>query len=70
MSIVLENYVNCQDAAAIIGCTDAHVRRMLIDGKLRGKKVSPSAWMIERKDAERIRDDVPPTGRPRSGSGD
>ena len=62
---MLENYLNTQQAAVVIGCTDAHIRRMLIDGTIHGKKVSERTWMIPRKEAERIRDDEPPTGRPR-----
>jgi hypothetical protein len=68
MSTVLENFLNTREAAAVIGCTDAHVRRMLLDGTLTGKKVSARSWMIRRRDAERIRDEPAATGRPRKNS--
>lgn len=69
MSTVLENYLNTQEAADVIGCTDGYVRRLLLDGKITGKKVTARSWVIPRKEAERVRDDLPPTGRPRSGPG-
>lgn len=62
---MLENYLNTEQAAAIIGCSDAHVRRMLIEGTLLGKKVSERSWMIPKAEAEKMAATVPATGRPR-----
>jgi len=62
---VLENYLNTSEAANVIGCTDAHVRRMLIEGTMKGKKVSGRSWMVPRKEAERVAARQAPTGRPR-----
>jgi hypothetical protein len=68
-TMALENYVNVQEAAAIIGCTDGRVRQMLLDGKMIGVKANERAWMIDKTEAERIRDVEHGTGRPRSDGG-
>jgi len=67
--MTIEHYVNVQEAAAIIGCTDGRVRQMLLDGLMTGLKANERAWLIDKAEAERIRDIEHKTGRPRSDSG-
>jgi len=62
---VLENYLNTTQAAELIGCSDAHVRYMLIHGQMKGKKVSGRTWLVERREAERLAKVEHATGRPR-----
>lgn len=62
---MLDNWLNTEQAAGVIGCSDAHVRRMLILGTLKGKKVSGRTWMIPKREAEKMATTKPPTGRPR-----
>lgn len=63
---MLGEYLNTQEAAEVIGVTDGNVRQMLRDGRIKGKKLGPRAWAIPRKEAIRVRDNPPATGRPRS----
>jgi|LakMenEpi03Aug12_release.lakeMendotaPanAssembly.Ray.scaffolds.fasta_scaffold71624_2 excisionase family DNA binding protein len=53
------------EAANLIGCTVGYVRRLLIEGKLRGQKFGVRVWMVDRDSALEYRDYVPTTGRPR-----
>lgn len=62
---MLENYLNTKQAAEVIGCTDANVRRMLLDGRLKGKKVSARGWMVPRAEAEKAAKNPSFVGRPR-----
>lgn len=61
----IENYLTASEAAALIGCSSARVRQLIQQGVLSGKKLSPRMWLVERKDAEKIRDLPYTTGRPR-----
>lgn len=58
-------FVSVAEAAAIIGCTAAHVRRLLIDGTLAGQKLNERAWAVEKKSAERYARTPQTFGRPR-----
>lgn len=62
---MLENYLNTAQAADVIGCSDAHVRHMLIHGLMKGKKVSGRTWLVERKEAEKVASIDHQLGRPR-----
>jgi len=62
---VLEDYLNTAQAADVIGCSDAHVRYMLINKLMKGKKVSGRTWMVHRREAEKIAGTEHTVGRPR-----
>ncbi len=46
-------YVNCQQAAAILGVTDGRIRQLLRAGELVGLKVNERAWLIEKRHIEK-----------------
>jgi hypothetical protein len=63
--------VSVTDAAIIIGCTTGRVRQLLIEGELRGKKLSDresSPWLVSKVDAEKMAKKPAATGRPRKNS--
>lgn len=49
----VQDFVNVQEAAAIIGCTDGRIRQMLLDGTMQGVKANERAWLIPRKIVDR-----------------
>lgn len=61
------DYLNVKDAAKLIGCTEGRVRQLLIADQIRGEKINSRAWLVEKKDAERVRDIAPRGGMPRIG---
>jgi len=63
----IDQFVTVAEAAEIIGCSDAHVRYMLIRGSLPGRKFSNS-WMILREDAVKMGSVEHVRGRPRKHS--
>lgn len=63
-------FVNVQEAAEIIGCTDGRVRQLLQVGEIDGIKANRRAWLIRRSEAERVRDIEHTTGRPRKQNSD
>jgi hypothetical protein len=67
-TVAVEDFVNVQEAAAIIGCTPAYVRQLLIAKDLKGIKANARAWLIRREDAEALTVRVNPVGRPRISS--
>lgn len=64
-TVAVEDFVNVQEAAKIIGCTPAYVRQLLIAGGLHGIKANERAWLIRREDAEALTDRAKTVGRPR-----
>lgn len=67
MSMAIEiSLLTVTEAAQLIGCTEGYVRRLLIEGKLKGRKFGQKVWMVERDAADEFRDALPSTGRPRS----
>lgn len=63
--------VSVTDAASIIGCTTGRVRQLLLDGEIRGKKLSQSEnspWLVSKVDAEKLAKNPASTGRPRKNS--
>lgn len=63
--------VSVTDAAAIIGCTTGRVRQLLIEGEIRGRKLSEqdnAPWLVSKTDAEKMAKKPAPTGRPRKNS--
>lgn len=55
-TVEISEYCDVNEAARIIGCTDARVRQMLIAKELAGRKFYGRAWIVEIRDAERVRD--------------
>ena len=70
MSTAMLNFefVTTQEAAEIIGVTDARVRQLRLSGDLRAIKIDNRTWMIPRNEAEKMAANRPKVGRPR-GSG-
>ena len=64
---MLEQFLNTEQAAEVIGCSDAHVRYMLANGLMKGKKVSGRTWMVHRNEAAKIAQVQHRVGRPRRG---
>lgn len=63
--------ISVTDAATIIGCTSGRVRQLLIDGEIRGKKLSDAEnapWLVAKVDAEKLAKKPASTGRPRKNS--
>ncbi len=58
------NLLNVGEAAVVIGVTTGRVRQMLLDGTLKGIKANRRAWLVPKKEAEKLRDNRPPKGRP------
>jgi excisionase family DNA binding protein len=65
---MLENkWITITEAAAIIGCSTAHLRFLAISEKIKSTKVGPRLWLIDKKAAEKMAKTPAKTGRPRSG---
>ena len=64
-----EKFISVSKAAEIIGVTEGRIRQLLAietsDGGLDGFKINERAWVIPRREAERIRDNPFEIGRPR-----
>jgi len=42
-----------KEAASLAGVSDAHIRRLLIAGKLKGRKLGGWVWLVPRREVER-----------------
>jgi excisionase family DNA binding protein len=49
-----DEILNTAQAAALIGISPAHLRRLLVAGKVRGVKFGQRNWMIARADLEGV----------------
>lgn len=52
------------EAAELIGISAAHVRKLLRDGELVGRKLGPRVWIVSRKSALAFSRNRPKLGRP------
>lgn len=59
-------FIAVNQAAKLIGVTVGRIRQMLLSGELEGFKPNERAWLIPRKEVERILKNPPQVGRPRS----
>jgi hypothetical protein len=41
-------WINVDEAVRIAGCSEAYIRRLLGDGRLKGWKLGQRAWMADR----------------------
>ena len=46
-------FITSMEAAGIIGVTQDHVRRLILEGKIKAQKLGPN-WVINRKDLKGI----------------
>lgn len=56
--------ISVGEAAELIGVSAAHVRKLLRDGDLVGRKISPRIWLVSRKSALAFSRNRPKLGRP------
>lgn len=63
----LNELLNVEEAAEVIGVTTGRVRQMLRDGEMRGKKANERAWMVDKSEVDRVAAEEKKTGRPRGG---
>jgi len=50
----IDKFMNVNEAAEVLGCTNARVRQLLISGEMRGKKANGRAWLIPIKEVNRV----------------
>ena len=66
MEMTLRSEISTKEAAKIIGCTEAHVRALLISGTIEGRKFNERAWAVDLESAEDYAKTPQKLGRPRS----
>ncbi len=55
------------EAAAEIGITPSRLRQMLRAGLAKGEKIAPRAWLLPKKEVDRLKKNPSKRGRPRTG---
>lgn len=63
--VVMAKLISVTEAARHSGFTVGYIRRLLIEGRLKGEKVG-SFWVIDIQELERFLAQPRPTGRPPS----
>ena len=56
--------ISVDEAAELIGCSGAHVRKLLRDGDLMGRKISARIWVVSLRAAKHFAHHRPKLGRP------
>ena len=64
---MIEGYYTTAEAAKEIGCSDAHIRNMIISGRISSQKAG-HIHMIPENEVRRIKEEPYRTGRPRKHS--
>jgi excisionase family DNA binding protein len=64
MSTMIDKFMSVDEAAVVIQVTPGRVRQMLRAKVLPGKKLHGMAWLIDKKDVQRLADNRPKPGRP------
>jgi len=59
-------YFGVTEAAAAIGITPSRLRQMLRAGLAHGEKLAERAWIVPKKEVERLKKTPSKRGRPRS----
>ena len=57
--------ISVKTAAKMINCAESHVRRMLRDGVLSGRKITQNAWLVDAESAKHIAKTPANVGRKR-----
>lgn len=55
-----------EEAARIIGMHPGAVRRAIVAGRIKARRIGQRLYVVEREEAERYRDNAPKRGRPRT----
>lgn len=63
----METEISTQTAAKIIGLSPNQIRLHLESGKLKGRRLNPRTWLVDREAAENF--EKPPKGRPKQAIG-
>ena len=53
MQLEKTNFISVADAAEIIGVTMGRVRQLLQCGQIKGQHLTPRAWAVDRRSAEK-----------------
>lgn len=65
----MDGYETTATAAERIGCSQQHVRRLVLQGKLRGQPVTPRLYLVDSASVDEYRQQPQgpgyPRGRPR-----
>lgn len=59
--------IGVPEAAKIAGVTEGRIRQLLISQEILGMKLHGRAWIVDKKSLMKYANNVPDTGRPRSG---
>lgn len=59
-----DTLLTAKEAARRLGVTDARVRQLLLDGTIRGHKISKLLWLIPESEITRYQNTRRPAGRP------
>lgn len=60
----LMKHVTVTEAAELMGCTTGYIRRLLLDGELKGEKLGP-IWVVEKTSIAKFDKREKTVGRPR-----
>jgi hypothetical protein len=60
-----EKYCSVAEAAAILGCTTAHIRLLLKNDVLVGEKLGLRTWAVDRRSIDKYAGQEITMGRPR-----
>lgn len=64
---MLDNkWLTIEEAAELIGCTTSHLRFLLREEKIKGKKVGERLWLVDVASAKQFARHPAATGRPRT----
>ena len=65
MASVTKNNMTVTEAAKFIGISTGRVRQLLRNGELKGEKFGPRAWLVNKKSAQKVKENPHQKGRPR-----
>ena len=61
----IENWLNCNEAANLIGCSTDYVAFLARSGAIKARKASERCWLIDQESATQFAKAPKFTGRPR-----
>ena len=61
------DWLSCEQAAILLGCTDSRIRQLLRSGGIAGRKLNGRAWLVDGASVAEYGRKPRGAGRPRGG---
>ena len=55
---MIDGMITVTEASQLAGCDGSYIRRLLREGRLRGKQVTPRLWLVSKADTQQLKKEL------------